>query len=191
LAFVTLFGLIFHRRVASSQYILELKAEMEILSGAASGMAVGSLALQLLQSTDTIKTFISQVKDASKELKRLVDLLVDLSELLDQVRTLVEHQTSLQDCPLPCQPIFDALKACESSLAALEQVVAKYKRKHATKRPGPIDRLGHDIKFAFKANQIITLEDRLQRAVTNLNLAIGLNGTNVQYAEPMLTKDND
>lgn len=161
---------------------------MEILSGAASGMAVASLALQLLQSTNTIKAFVSQIKGASKELKRLIDLLVNLSELLDQVRTLVEHQTSLQNFPLPCQPMFDALKACESSLVPLEQIVEKYRRKHATKWPGPIGRLGHDVKFAFKANQITSFEDRLQRAVTNLNLALGLNRANVQYAEPMLTE---
>jgi hypothetical protein len=48
---------------------------MEALSGVASGVAIASLSTQLVQSIGTIKTFIRNVKDAPKELDRLVDLL--------------------------------------------------------------------------------------------------------------------
>lgn len=155
---------------------------MEVLSGAASGMAVASLALQLLQSIDTIRTFITHVKGASRELERLVELLTNLSALLDHVRTLTEKQTSLQHCPLPCQPIFDYLKTCESSLASLEQVIVKYEKRLTTTASG-VSRLRHDMRFALKAKDIASFEDRIQRDIANLNTAIGVNGANLQYAE--------
>lgn len=61
---------------------------MEALSGAASGMAVISLSIQLIQSVDKIRTFIRNVKGASAELERLAELLARLAAVLDDVRNL-------------------------------------------------------------------------------------------------------
>ncbi|KAH7385326.1 hypothetical protein DE146DRAFT_769128 [Phaeosphaeria sp. MPI-PUGE-AT-0046c] len=152
---------------------------MEVLGGAASGMAVASLALQLLQSIDTIKTFAGHVKGATKELERLVELLANLSVLLDHVRTVMEKQTSLEHCPLPAQAIFECLKACEKSVTSLEQMVTKHGKKITTNTSG-MGRLGHDVKFAFKARDITNLEDRIQRDITYLSTALGVNGANMQ-----------
>lgn len=61
---------------------------MEPLSGIASGMAVVSLSLQLIQSVDTIRTFIRNVKEAEKELERLASLLTRLAAILEDTRNL-------------------------------------------------------------------------------------------------------
>jgi hypothetical protein len=102
---------------------------MEVLSGVASGMAVVSLTVQLLQSANAIKTFIRDVKSASKELERLSESLDCLSALLTNVRDVMERQTSLQHCPLPSQTISDCLKSCQSSLGLLEETAKRYERK--------------------------------------------------------------
>jgi heme exporter protein D len=65
---------------------------MEALSGAASGIAVVSLAIQLLQSVRTMKTFIRDIEGVSKELEHLADLLDRLGALLDDVRNTMERQ---------------------------------------------------------------------------------------------------
>lgn len=61
---------------------------MEPLSGVASGMAVVSLSLQLIQSVDKIRTFIGNVKGAAKELERLAGLLCRLAAILEDTRNL-------------------------------------------------------------------------------------------------------
>jgi hypothetical protein len=61
------------------------------MDGAASIIAVVSLAIQLIQSVDTVRTFVRDVKGASKELERLVELLDRLSALLQDVRHVIEQ----------------------------------------------------------------------------------------------------
>jgi len=91
---------------------------MEALSGVASGMAVASLSIQLVQSIGTIKAFIRDVRGAPKELERLAELLDRLNALLEDTRNVMEWQTSLQGqhFPAPSMTIFNCLKSCETSL---------------------------------------------------------------------------
>jgi hypothetical protein len=154
---------------------------MEVLSGVASGMAVVSLTVQLLQSTNTIKTFLRDVRGASKELERLSELLDCLSALLADVHDVMERQTSLQHCPLPPQTIFDCLRSCESSLGLLEDIAKKYGRKQGG-NASTMRKLRHDIKFSFKTQDISGIEARIQRDINSLNTALGTNATNIQYA---------
>jgi DNA repair ATPase RecN len=153
---------------------------MEVLSGVASGMAVVSLTVQLLQSTNTIKTFIRDVKSASKELERLSELLNCLNALLTNVRDVMERQTSLQHCPLPPQTIFDCLRSCECSLGLLEDIAKKYEKKQGG-NASTMRKLKDDIKFGFKTQDISGIEARIQRDINGLNTALGTNATNIQY----------
>jgi hypothetical protein len=77
-----------------------------------------SLSIQLVQSIGIIKTFIRNVKDAPKELERLVDLLERLEALLSDVRDVMERQSSLQGLhlPAPSMTIFKCLKGCEETV---------------------------------------------------------------------------
>ena len=61
---------------------------MEALSGVASGMAVGSLSIQLIESVSKIRAFIKNVKGAPVELERLEELLARLAAVLQDVRSL-------------------------------------------------------------------------------------------------------
>jgi DNA repair ATPase RecN len=153
---------------------------METLSGVASGMAVASLTLQLLQSVGTIKTFIRDVNGATKELERLVALLDRLNALLEGVRDAMEQQTSLQGqhFPAPSQMIFDALKSCERSLESVQSITEKYKRT-PNGSASTVVKLKNDIKFSFKAKDIAGFEVQIQREIDYLQFALGLNSTNI------------
>jgi hypothetical protein len=153
---------------------------MEVLSGVASSIAVASLAIQLLQSVGTIKSFIHEVKGASKELERLAALLDQLNALLADVRDVMERQTSLQGqhFPAPSQMIFDALKSCEGSLGSLQIVIQKYKKtRHSN--ASTVLKLKDDIKFSFKAKDIAGFETQIQREIDTLHAALGLNSTRI------------
>jgi hypothetical protein len=153
---------------------------MEVLSGVASGMAVVSLSVQLLQSVGTIKSFIRGVKGASKELERLMALLDRLNALLEDVRDVMERQTSLQGqhFPAPSQMIFDALKSCEESLKSLQSLIEKCNRT-LNGNASPVMKLKDNIKFSFKTKDIAEFEIRIQREIDYLQTALGLNSTKI------------
>jgi hypothetical protein len=148
------------------------------MDGVASGFAVVSLAIQLIQSINTVKTFIRDVKGAPKELARLLELLNRLSALLDDVRGVMERQTSLRQCPLPPQTIFDCLKSCEASLKLLEDIIETYKGRQGS--ASGFARLKDDIKFGFKSKDISDFEARIQGDINYLTAALSPNNTNLQ-----------
>jgi hypothetical protein len=156
---------------------------MEALSGAASGIAVVSLVIQLLQSVGTIKSFVRDVKGASKELERLLHLLDRLSALLDDVRNTMEQQTSLQGqhFPAPSMTIFNCLKGCEDSLACLDSIIDKYRRSQNGNFSAlsTMSKFKDDIKLGFKKKDISEFELRIQREIDYLHTALGLNTTNI------------
>ncbi|KAH8732309.1 hypothetical protein GQ44DRAFT_177105 [Phaeosphaeriaceae sp. PMI808] len=153
---------------------------MEALSGVASGMAVASLSIQLIESIGTIKTFIGDVKGASKELERLSELLDQLGALLGDVKDVMERQTSLQGhhFPAPSVTIFNCLKNCESSLQLLNGTVEKYKGAQSG-NTSAIVRLKSDIEFGFKMKDIAGFEVRIERDINYLQTALATNSTSI------------
>lgn len=133
---------------------------MDGLSGVASGMAVVSLSLQLIQSIGTIKNFVRDVKGASKELQRLIELLDRLNALLQDVRDIMERQTSLQgqQFPAPSMTIFSCLKSCEASIQPLYDLIEKYSK--VPDGSSRLLRVKEDIKFGFKTKDIAGIEER-------------------------------
>jgi heme exporter protein D len=152
---------------------------MEVLSGVASGMAVVSLSMQLVQSIGAIKTFIRDVKGASKELERLIESLDRLSALLNGVSQMAERQSALSDQRLPVSLdiIFRYLKSCETSLSGLQESMDKYKRSD----PGipAMTKWKGDIRFSFGKKEIAVLEARIQQEIGYLHMAMNLNSTNL------------
>ncbi|KAH4004438.1 hypothetical protein HBI56_178990 [Parastagonospora nodorum] len=153
---------------------------MEVLSVAASGMAVASLSLQLLHTIGTIKSFIRDVKGASKELGRLAALLDQLFALLDNVRDVMERQTSLQGqhFPVPASMIFEALKSCEKSLEPLFAIVEKHKKSLVGSVPAVVKWKDY-IKFGFKTKDIAEFEGRIQSEIDYLHAALTVNSTSI------------
>lgn len=153
---------------------------MEALSGVASGIAVASLAIQLVQSVGTIKTFIRNVKDAPKELERLVELLERLGALLEDVRDVMERQSSLQGqhFPAPSMTIFKCLQSCEKTLQPLHNTVDKFN----TSQPqvgSMMAKLKNEVKLGLKAKNIADFETRIDQEINYLHAALGMNSTSI------------
>lgn len=153
---------------------------MEVFSGVASGMAVASLSLQLLDSIGMVKTFIRDVRGASKELSRLADLLDRLKALLEDVRDVVERQALLheQHFPAPSLTVHDCLKSCEDSLASLQCVLTRFKARSKS-HASILIQIKDDVGFGLKTKEVAAIEVRIQREIDYLHTALSVNSTKV------------
>jgi signal transduction histidine kinase len=154
---------------------------MDALSGVASGMAVASLSLQLIQSISTINTFIRAVKGAPKELERLVESLERLRAILNDICQLMELQTSRSShgIPMPSMTIFNCLKSCEHQLRPLQSLVDRYGNNHSQDR-SKSGKLWDSVTMGFKTKDILGFEARIQQEMTNLTTALIMNSTSIQ-----------
>ena len=145
---------------------------------AASGIAVASIAIQLLNSTNTIRTFIRDVKNASQELLRVASLLDRLGGILQIIVDLLDQQALLNDqlFPVP-DSIHGCLRRCEESIVPLQEIVDKYSSSQTSNR---LRRLQADVRAALKAGDVRSLEIRLQQEIEILSLALVANGTKIQ-----------
>jgi len=149
---------------------------------AASGIAVASIAIQLLNSTNTIRTFIRDVKNASQELLRVASLLDRLGGILQIVVDLLNQQDLLKDQPIPVpESVYRCLQRCEESIVPLQDIVNRYLSSQASNR---LRRLQADVKASLKAGDVRNLEIRLQQEMEILSLALVTNGTRIQWVSP-------
>jgi hypothetical protein len=148
---------------------------MDGLSAAASGMAVVSLAIQLVGSVRDIRRFMRQVSDAPKELNRLIDLLEQLEVIIEGVGELIEKQRrSAGDSDIDVSPnVLRAMKTCESRLARIENVVEKASKGTKNKT---MKSLGA-FRIAYQKRDIEEFEGQLRDAVSILNLTMTMNLT--------------
>jgi len=145
---------------------------------AASGIAVASIAIQLLNSTNTLRTFIRGVKDAPQELLRVASLLNLLGGILQIVVDLLDQQALLKDSFIAVpESVHKCLQRCEESIVPLQEIVDRYLSSQASNR---LRRLQADFKAALKAGDVRILEIRLQQEIEILNLALVANGTRIQ-----------
>jgi hypothetical protein len=163
--------------------LLNTDFRMEPLSGVASGMAVVSLSLQLIQSVFIINTFIRAVKGASKELERLVESLDRLRALLEDICQLMELQTSRSTSspgiPMPSMTIFNCLKSCEHQLLPLQSIVDKYGNVQSRDRSKG-GKLWDSVTMGFKTKDIQGFEAHIQQEMANLTTALIMNSTSIQ-----------
>jgi hypothetical protein len=153
---------------------------MEALSGAASGIAVVSLTIQLIQSVALIREFIKDVKSASKELHRLVGKLELLNALLEDAHKVLEQQSSLSGMhfPAPSMAIFKCLQDCERSIQPLVDVVKKLSLPQSQSSSSTA-RLKSEIKLGLKTKEITTLETRIQHDIDLLDTSLSVNQNSI------------
>jgi hypothetical protein len=153
---------------------------MEALSGAASGIAVVSLTIQLIQSVALVREFIQDVKGASKELRRLVAKLELLNALLEDVQKALEQQSSLQEMhfPAPSMAIFKCLQDCDKSIQPLVDVVKKLSLPQPQSSSSTA-RLKSEIKLGLKTKEITNLETRIQHDIDLLTTSLSLNQNSI------------
>ena len=153
---------------------------MEALSGAASGIAVVSLTIQLIQSVALIREFIKDVKGASKELYRLVGKLELLNALLEDAQKVLEQQSSLLDMhfPGPSMAIFKCLQDCEKSIEPLVEIVKKLSLPQS-QSSSSTSRLKSEIKLGLRTKEITTLETRIQHDIDLLTTSLSVNQNSI------------
>jgi hypothetical protein len=148
---------------------------MDGLSAVASGIAVVSLTIQLVDSVREMRRFFRDVSDAPKELRRLIDLLEQLELILENVGALVQRQ---QQDAVPTEldvsgSILRAINMCQSKLEMLEDVVEAAKKTMAATNKAA--RTFGSFKLACKKKDIEEFESQLHDAVNLLQLAMTTN----------------
>jgi hypothetical protein len=150
---------------------------MEGLSVAASGIAVVSLTVQLVDSIREIQSFLRRVSDAPKELKRLLGLLEQLELILESIHIIVEKQRKHSpglDVSV-CASILRAVSTCRDRLVLLGDVVSSVKKASSTN--GKVQKSLECFRLACKKKDIEEFETLLQQAVSILDLTMTMNLT--------------
>ena len=151
---------------------------MDGLSGAASAIAIVSLAIQLVDTVQEISKFLKNVQDAPKEVLRLVETLDQLQGTLDNVRQLTDHQFLV--LRLPGSPAFitKAMENCEKQIKALETVVRKARR--SLEHQHMLRRTWSSMKIVAKKQDIEDIQCRLRDAKMDLQFAVSSNSWQLQ-----------
>lgn len=144
---------------------------MDGLSAAASGIAVVSLAIQLVDSVGRIRRFLRSVSDAPKELERLVDLLEQLELILGQIQMMVEKQQNADPGNTGLfTNVLRAIKSCEIKLARFESLIEA--TKHSSFSGKRTAKTTESFKLACKKKDIQDFESQLNEAMNLLNLTL-------------------
>ena len=151
---------------------------MDGLSGAASAIAIVSLAIQLVDTVQEISKFLKNVQDAPKEMLRLLETLDQLQGTLDNVRQLIDHQFFMSR--LPGSPVFiiKAMENCEKQIKALETVVWKARR--SFEHQHMLRRTWSSMKLVAKKHDIEDMQCRLKDAKMDLQFAVSSNSWQLQ-----------
>jgi hypothetical protein len=137
---------------------------MDGLSAAASGMAVVSLAIQLVDSVREIHRFFRTLKGAPEELGRLLDLLEHMELMLDNIGKLVDPDSGIS------LSVLKAIQTCERALNRLGGLIEKVKRNSSAQNP--LKRSLGFFRLACKKEEVEEIERQLDRAVGNLNMVM-------------------
>lgn len=150
---------------------------MDGLSAAASGIAVVSLAVQLIGSVRDIRRFLRRVSEAPKELKQLIDLLEQLELVLQNIGMVIENQRKHNDNGDidVSLSVLRAIEACESKVTILEGVIEATKKASSTRNKTA--RTLVSFKLTWKKREINEFESQLHDTVNLLNLAMTANLT--------------
>ena len=149
---------------------------MDGLSAAASGIAVVLLAIQLVDSVREIRRFLRNLSDASRELKRVVDLLEQLELIFQQVVMLVQKQENARLGKTDVlMNVLRAIRTCETKLAMFENFVQATKQASST--TNQLTRTIGSLKLACRNRDIQEFESQLHDAITLLTLTMVANLT--------------
>ncbi|KAH8743361.1 hypothetical protein F5882DRAFT_446616 [Hyaloscypha sp. PMI_1271] len=154
---------------------------MDPFSATASGIAVVSLAIQLVDYVRQIQRFLRSVSEAPKELKRLIDLLEQLELILESIGALIDRQQRQSGSSATVsETVLRAMKACENTLERLESIVNAAKKASDAKNKAARS-LG-SFRLSCKKKDIEDFERQLHDAVSLLNLTMTTNLT-VMHSE--------
>jgi hypothetical protein len=150
---------------------------MDGLSAAASGIAVVSLAIQLVDSVREIRRFLRNFSDAPKELRRLIDLLEQLELILENIGMLIKRQQKQSGhVNVDISPdVWRAIRICKDKVDIFKSTIETTKR--ASMATNKTTRTLGSFRLACKMRDIEEFEGQLQSTISLLNLTMTTNLT--------------
>ena len=152
---------------------------MDGLSAAASAFSVVSLAVQLIQLTQSLRDFFNDVSGAPSEIRRLTLSLIQLDSILRDVQVVTEMQQAQEGAPSAPLSLLASLKACEEKLLQLKKIVDSSEQK--LRASGRVSRHWESFKVAIKKKDIETFGEHFRQAIQSLTLAMMMNLTVLKY----------
>ena len=138
----------------------------EVLGVVASGVGIGSLAIQLFDSLQKLHRFWKLVDGAPKDIESLVEELHVLGCVFDE---LIKGSEVTENLPVGSLEV--CLKYCSKVMNDLNPIV---QRLHSGIAKGNQRKQWTSIKAAFKKEDLRDLVQRLERSKSTLGLAIDI-----------------
>lgn len=150
---------------------------MDGLSGAASLIAVVSLAIQLGESVHKFSNLLRSIRNAPKDLQGLIKNLDRLQCILAEVAQLAEQQRSHGGTPPPSTAILTALDDCRTHYKALEAYASKIT---ASLQQKGLQKTWASWKIPARKENLQKLHGELIRSIDQLGTVLVLNITRIQ-----------
>jgi len=140
----------------------------EVLGVLASGISVGTLAAQIVNSVTKLKSYWDEIKEAPEDIKLLIEEIEDLQLLLTEMEedqrgnpmsSMILDSSSASKCLSLCKRGADTLKLLVEDLGADIEAPARLKRKWAS------------AKVVLKKDKIEKYKSRLGSAIRLLSLS--------------------
>jgi hypothetical protein len=153
---------------------------MDGLSAAASAFGVVSLAVQLIQLTQNLRDFFSDVSGAPSEILRLTLSLTQLTSILQDVQVVTEMQQAQEGAPSAPLSLLASLRACEEKLLLLRTIVESSEQRLGAS--GRVSRHWESFKVVFKKKDVERFGEHLHQAIQFLTTAMTMNLMVLKYA---------
>ena len=140
---------------------------MEALGGVASAFAVVQIADRVLTLCGS---YVIEVKEAQKEVKRIQDELFNLKIVLERIDKLTSSNSSSPNPTLHANPeLYRIISSCKELLHDVETKL------ESGIRPATMRRFGkRALKWPFKSKDVTKILDSLDRNKTSLNLILNV-----------------
>lgn len=155
---------------------------MEGISGAASCIAVVSLAIQLITATRDIRSFFNEIVGAPSEIQRLALELSRLANILRDIQVVIEMQQLQDGAPCPPPSLLTALEACRDQLSMIHAITSSAERRWIGS--GKICKHWKSFKIAFKMKDIERFQQHLHQTMHALTTSIAMNLMVLKFVDP-------
>jgi hypothetical protein len=136
---------------------------MEGISGAASGIAVVSLAIQLIATTRDVRSFFNDIVGAPSEIQRLALELSRLANILRDIQVVIEMQRLRDGAPDPAPSLLTSLETCRNQLSTIHAITSLAERR--LKGSGKISKHWESFKTACLLDGVQQFTTEIVRAI--------------------------
>jgi hypothetical protein len=157
---------------------------MDGLSAAASAFSVVSLAVQLIQLTQSLRDFFNDVSGAPSEIRRLTLSLIQLDSILRDVQVVTEMQQAQEGAPSALLSLLASLEACGEKLLLLKKIVDSSEQR--LRDSGRISRHWESFKVVFKKKDMERFGEYLQQSIQFLTTAMTMNLMVLKYVQSVI-----